>query len=80
MDNKEVVDLEEATAKISELFKKHEIVVMVGGSGMYVKSILEGLDDFPEIDPQIREHLNESLAQNGLQSLQEQLKKLQKDF
>lgn len=80
-DQYSVGDFEkEATAKISELFKKHEIVVMVGGSGMYVKSILEGLDDFPEIDPQIREHLNESLAQNGLQSLQEQLKKLDPEY
>ena len=80
-DQYSVGDFEkEAIPTISELFKKHNVVVMVGGSGMYVKSIIEGLDDFPEIDPHIRKNLNKSLEQNGLQKLQEQLKKLDPEY
>ena len=39
---------------LDTLFKKHNTVVMVGGSGLYVKAVLEGLDDFPKIDSSIR--------------------------
>ena len=49
---------------------------MVGGSGLYVKCILEGLDDFPPVDPDVRARLNEQLQQTGLKPLQEQLKNL----
>ena len=58
------------------LFKKHNTVVMVGGSGLYVKSVLEGLDDFPKIDPSIRLELKHVLEKEGIIPLQDQLKKL----
>ena len=46
---------------------------MVGGSGLYTKSITEGLDDFPDIDPSIREKLNETLKTEGIDALQKRL-------
>jgi tRNA dimethylallyltransferase len=49
---------------------------MVGGSGLYVKAVLEGLDDFPKIDPSIRLGLKHVLEIEGINSLQDQLKKL----
>jgi len=58
------------------LFKNHDIVVMVGGSGLYVDAVTRGLDDFPEIDPSFREALNHTLENQGITSLQEQLKQL----
>jgi len=61
---------------LDTLFKKHNIVVMVGGSGLYVKAILEGLDDFPKIDPTIRLELNNIYKNEGIIPLQQQLKKL----
>jgi len=61
---------------LDTLFKKHNTVVMVGGSGLYVKSVLEGLDDFPKIDPSIRLELKHVLEKEGIIPLQDQLKKL----
>ena len=61
---------------LDTLFEKHNTVVMVGGSGLYVKAVLEGLDDFPEIDPSIRLELKHVLETEGIIPLQNQLKKL----
>ncbi len=63
---------------LKELFKKHPIVIMVGGSGLYVDAVTKGLDDFPEIDASIRENLNTQLETEGLLHLQNQLKILDK--
>lgn len=66
----------DAIAKLDELFQKHDIVIMVGGSGMYVNAVINGLDNFPTVDPKIRAELTERLKSEGLESLQEQLKVL----
>ncbi|MHC5201627.1 tRNA (adenosine(37)-N6)-dimethylallyltransferase MiaA [Myroides sp. LJL119] len=66
----------QAIAKLDQLFEKNNIQVMVGGSGLYVKAVIQGLDDFPEIAPEIRESLNLEYKQNGLAPLQELLKEL----
>lgn len=49
---------------------------MVGGSGLYVNAVLNGFDDFPEIDPIIREKVNVQYEKLGIIYLQEQLKML----
>lgn len=64
----------DAMTCLNTLFQKHDIVIMVGGSGLYIKAVTEGLDDFPEIDASVRHKLNERLKNEGLESLQEQLK------
>ena len=66
----------DAITKLNKLFKKHSVVVMVGGSGLYVDAVLKGLDKFPEVDPEIRESLKSKLAKKGIEFLQEQLKRL----
>ena len=66
----------EAIAKLNTLFKNHEVVIMVGGSGLYVDAITKGLDYFPEVDKSIRQRLNKELVDNGLEALQLQLKTL----
>lgn len=66
----------DAIAKLNELFKTNDIVIMVGGSGLYVDAVTKGLDDFPDVDTQIREELNNRLESEGLESLQQQLKTL----
>jgi len=70
----------EALTKTEELFRKHNLLILVGGSGLYVKSLLEGLDDFPEISPEIRMKLNEQFAELGLEPLKEQLKSLDPEY
>ncbi|MCF6348388.1 MAG: tRNA (adenosine(37)-N6)-dimethylallyltransferase MiaA [Flavobacteriaceae bacterium] len=66
----------DAIGKLNELFEKHNCVVLVGGSGLYVDAVLKGLDDFPKVDPSIRENLKSQLKENGIIPLQKQLKKL----
>jgi tRNA dimethylallyltransferase len=80
-DNYNVGDFEsEAIKKLDELFKNNKIVIMVGGSGLYTKSVLEGLDYFPEVSLEIRQELNLKLEKEGLDSLQQQLHKLDPDY
>jgi tRNA dimethylallyltransferase len=66
----------DAISILDNLYKTHDVVIMVGGSGLYVDAITHGLDDFPEIDPNIRKGLNKKLKIEGLNVLQEQLKTL----
>jgi tRNA dimethylallyltransferase len=61
---------------LNKLFKTHDTVIMVGGSGLYVDAVTHGLDTFPRVDPNIREDLNNLLKTEGLEILQEKLKKL----
>jgi tRNA dimethylallyltransferase len=61
---------------LDELFLFKNIAVMVGGSGLYIDAVINGLDDFPEIDPSVRESLNLQLENESLYFLQEQLKQL----
>lgn len=63
-------------AKLEQLFKKNRVQIMVGGSGLYVDAVLKGLDYFPKVDLKIREQLTFQLENEGLEVLQEQLKKL----
>ncbi|SIS66063.1 tRNA dimethylallyltransferase [Zobellia uliginosa] len=75
-DSYSVGDFErDALQLLDLLFKTHDIVVMVGGSGLYTKAVTEGLDDFPKVDPKIREQLNRELSEKGIESLQAELHK-----
>ena len=66
----------DATSLLRKLFKSNDVVIMVGGSGLYVDSITKGLDDFPEIDESLRKKLNKDLKIKGLKYLQTKLKEL----
>ena len=66
----------DALKKLSELFIKNNIVIMVGGSGLYVDAVINGLDHFPDVDASIREQLNKDLEAQGIESLQNRLKEL----
>ncbi|MBR9757084.1 MAG: tRNA (adenosine(37)-N6)-dimethylallyltransferase MiaA [Algicola sp.] len=64
----------DALALLDELFKTKDIAILVGGSGLYVDAVVNGLDDFPKVEASIRETLNKTLQTQGLETLQEQLK------
>lgn len=66
----------EAMALLEELFKSHDKLVMVGGSGMYIDALCNGLDDFPPADLQLRDSLMQRLQQEGIESLRNQLRVL----
>ncbi len=66
----------DALKKLEELFRTHPVVVMVGGSGLYVDAVLKGLDYFPDIEPEVRNNLNNDFITKGLPYLQKKLKEL----
>ncbi|WP_105474817.1 tRNA (adenosine(37)-N6)-dimethylallyltransferase MiaA [Jejuia pallidilutea] len=61
---------------LNSLFKTYNVVIMVGGSGLYVDAVTKGLDHFPDVDKSIRTQLNSDLKLKGLDYLQQQLKQL----
>ncbi len=66
----------DATELLSQLFKNRNIMIMVGGSGLYVDAVTKGLDDFPSVDPQIRKGLKIKLDDDGIETLQAKLKEM----
>lgn len=65
---------EYALQKVNELFAKSKVVVMVGGTGLYIKAFCEGLDAIPAIDKSIRERITTEYEQYGIEWLQQQVK------
>jgi tRNA dimethylallyltransferase len=59
---------------LNDLFKIHKAVILVGGSGLFIKAVCEGFDEFPNPTPGLREKLNNELSEKGIGFLQEKLK------
>ena len=70
----------EAIEKIEELFTRKDVVVLVGGSMMYEKSVLEGLNDLPEANVENQEKLETIFNEKGIEPLQEILQKLDPEY
>jgi tRNA dimethylallyltransferase len=66
----------QAIQKIEDLFQKHDVLVMVGGSGLYINAVLYGFDELPKADEELRNQLNQQLAYQGIEPLQKQLQEL----
>lgn len=66
----------DAIKLLDEKFKTTDIMIMAGGSGLYVNAVLNGLDEFPEVDPGVRQKLSAELNEKGLLHLQKRLKSL----
>ena len=66
----------DALAKLDELFATNDYAVMVGGSGLYIDAVLKGFDDFPDVDPAIRQQLISDFEEKGITYLQEELERL----
>lgn len=65
-----------ALAKADELLTKFGSAVMVGGTGLYIKAFVEGMDQIPTIDPAIRNQIQQDVSTKGIQWLQDQVKQL----
>lgn len=66
----------EGLALLETLFQKDDVVVLCGGTGLYVKALLEGMDELPETDLDLRAALNAEFEQRGLEAMQEELKSI----
>ena len=70
----------DAIAKITELFKAHNYLLLVGGSGLYIDAICNGIDNIPNISNNVREKINNEYEKNGIIWLQEKIKKIDPEF
>ena len=66
----------DAMALLSDLFRSHDRLVMVGGSGLYADAVCYGFDDFPPADQELRKRLTERAMTEGVGVLAEELRKL----
>ncbi len=71
---------EDALKKLNELFENHDTVILVGGSMMYEKAVIEGLNDLPEADEDNQKKLHEIFENEGIEKLQEILKELDPEY
>lgn len=70
----------QALARLEELFADYDWVVAVGGSGLYVRALCEGMDDLPQADEPLRRELERRLAEEGLGALAEELRELDPEY
>ncbi|MEO5911473.1 MAG: tRNA (adenosine(37)-N6)-dimethylallyltransferase MiaA [Pelobium sp.] len=76
-DSFSVGDFEkQALTKIESFFKTHDVLVMVGGSGLYINAVLYGFDELPKADEVLRTQLNQQLENEGIIPLQKKLQEL----
>jgi tRNA dimethylallyltransferase len=70
----------EAMAVIEKLFEVYDNLILCGGSGLYVKALLEGFDEMPEITVEMRKQVIDEYATNGLDWLQAEVKKIDPSY
>lgn len=70
----------DALKKLDEIFSKKDVVIMVGGSGMYEKSVVEGMNDLPEADEENQQRLMSIWETEGLEKLQHILQELDSEY
>ena len=71
---------QQALERLDTLFETHDTVVAVGGSGLYVRALCEGMDNLPQADAALRDSLKERLQTEGVEALAEQLKELDPEY
>ena len=71
---------EEVNKFLEQYYKSNDIIILVGGSGLFIDGVLKGLDDFPEINDEIRNKLNLDFDINGIKNLCERLKVVDPEY
>lgn len=70
----------EAITLLNQLFKTTNTVVMCGGTGLYIRAISQGLDEFPDIPAEIKQDVNNLFLENGLTWLQQKVLQVDPEF
>lgn len=65
---------------LNTLFQKYKVVLMTGGSGMYIDAVCYGIDDIPSVDEEVRNNLIHRLNTEGLESIRKELKIIDPQF
>lgn len=63
----------DALEKLTEIFEKKDLALMVGGSGLFIQAVTDGFDTFPEVPPHIRTELTQLFENEGITALQTEL-------
>ncbi len=71
---------QDALALLQRLFESHDVVVAVGGSGLYIDALINGVARLPDPLPGLRASLKQRLAEKGIESLREELQRLDPDY
>ena len=71
---------DDAIKKISKVFTYKDYLILVGGSGLYADSIMNGIDKFPEVSENVRNNLRIVYEEKGIESLQIEVKKLDPEY
>jgi len=80
-ENFTVGDFEkQALQLLDELFKAHDQIIMVGGSGLFIQAVTQGFDDLPTANAEIRKNLNREFAEKGIEYLQAKLEEADLDY
>lgn len=70
----------DALKLLDELYQKHQVVVLTGGSGLYQKALCEGLDEFPEVPADVRTNVIQLYETSGIEALQSVLQECDPDY
>ena len=70
----------EVLESLKQLFKKNKYAILLGGSGLYINAVCEGIDELPDADVSLREKLNFEFNRNGIEYLRDKLKQLDPEF
>ncbi len=66
----------DALTLLEQLFPKHDTLLMVGGSMLYIDAVCRGLDDIPHVSPETRQQVQQAYAEGGIEALQSELQAL----
>jgi tRNA dimethylallyltransferase len=71
---------EQALAVLDKIFQEKNVAIMVGGTGLYIRAVCEGLDDFPEVPLSIRAHFEAIFEKEGIEVLQKMLQEVDNEY
>ena len=72
--------IEEVNNFLEEYYKNNDLIILVGGSGLFIDGVLKGLDDFPKTNEKIRNELNLEFGTKGIKNLCERLKVVDPEY
>jgi tRNA dimethylallyltransferase len=70
----------EVLSLLDKLFTQYPVVLMVGGSGLYINAVCHGIDVLPDPEPEIRNELKKILERSGIKALQDELKRVDPEY
>jgi tRNA dimethylallyltransferase len=67
-------------SELDRLYESHEVVILTGGSGLYIDAVCKGIDDLPDHYPELRAKLKKELEEEGIESFGKKLKSLDSEY